>query len=464
MTTFTAVRTTGIYCRPGCGARTPKPGNTQRFATAAAAEAAGYRACLRCRPYRCAPPTATGTPELVCRAVRLILAGALDGHTERELGAQLGISGRHLRRLFAEHLGCTPTQLARSARTHFARRLLDDTDLPISQLAFACGYGSTRQLSRDCLEIFRASPIELRARRRKADRLVADGGLLLRLPYQPPFDWLGTVGYFIRHAVPGVEHVTADCYRRTIAIDGDPGVLELFPGGPDYLLLRAHLPHWAGLTHIVARARAIFGLDADYESAHRHLSGDPVIGPLLLSRPGLRPPGSWSAFEAAVHAILACEAGPARARELTAELTYRYGVLVPGLSQLGLTHLFPTAATLADADLCAAGMPTALAAVVGGLTRTVADRALSFRAGSFSKLLANLLAVPGLHVTTAHSIALRLGEPDAYPDGAGVQLDGQRAQNWRPFRAVAATYLSLPSGDDITPGRCGAVRGTAARV
>jgi AraC family transcriptional regulator, regulatory protein of adaptative response / DNA-3-methyladenine glycosylase II len=182
MTRFTAVSTTGIYCRPGCLARTPKPGNARSYPIAAAAEAVGYRACFRCRPYREAPVLAAGSPDLVCRAVRQILAGALDGHTEQELAAGLGVSARHLRRLFSEHLGCTPTELARSSRVHFARRLLDDTDLPVSELAFACGYGSVRQLSRDCLAIFRDTPIALRARRRMKDRLVADGGLLLRLP------------------------------------------------------------------------------------------------------------------------------------------------------------------------------------------------------------------------------------------------------------------------------------------
>src|SRR5499427_1057022 len=231
MGTFSAVVTTGIYCRPGCGGR-PRPENVRQYPLAAAAEAAGYRACLRCRPYRTEPLVSLAAPELVCRAVQLILGGALDGGTEHDLGARLAISARHLRRLFGEHLGVTPDQLARSRRAHFARRLLDDTDLAVTDIAFASGFGSVRQLNRACREVFRAAPGELRARRRSGDRLVADGGLALRLPFQPPLDWDGMLGYFGARAIAGVESVGDGAYRRTVLIDGDPGVLEVAPGGP----------------------------------------------------------------------------------------------------------------------------------------------------------------------------------------------------------------------------------------
>jgi AraC family transcriptional regulator of adaptative response / DNA-3-methyladenine glycosylase II len=188
MHSFAGVVTTGIYCRPGCGAR-PSAENVTRFPLAAAAESAGYRACFQCRPYRW-PECVTWTgPELVCRAVRLILDGALDNATEEQLGRRLGISARHLRRLFTVHLGVTPDGLARSARAHFARRLLDDTDLSMVDIAFATGFGSVRQFNRDLQAIFRAPPGVLRAKRRKADRLTADGGLPLRLPFRGPLDW-----------------------------------------------------------------------------------------------------------------------------------------------------------------------------------------------------------------------------------------------------------------------------------
>src|SRR5882724_6928297 len=180
MTTYSAVVTTGIYCRPGCAAR-PRADNVRTFEFAASAEAAGYRACLRCRPYRVPGSLPWDAPELVCRAVQMIISGALDGGTEAELGDQLGLSGRHLRRLFQEHLGLTPDQLARSRRAHFARRLLDDSDLTVAEIAFASGFGSLRQFNRTMQETFRESPTLLRQRRRRTDRLVADGGLVLRL-------------------------------------------------------------------------------------------------------------------------------------------------------------------------------------------------------------------------------------------------------------------------------------------
>src|SRR4029450_8213085 len=187
MTTYSAVRTTGIYCRPGCGAK-PLAENVRTFELPAAAGAAGCRAGLRCRRYRVAGTVADEAPELVCRAVQLIIAGVLDESGEAALGARLGLSARHLRRLFHEHLGVTPDQFARSRRAHFARRLLDDSDLGIAEIAFASGFGSLRQFNRTMSEVFRSSPQQLRQRRRRADRLVADGGLTMRLPFAPPYD------------------------------------------------------------------------------------------------------------------------------------------------------------------------------------------------------------------------------------------------------------------------------------
>ncbi len=276
MDAFGAVVTTGIYCRPGCTAR-PHAQNVRSYPLAAAAEAAGYRACLRCRPYRCPPSVAWSAPEMVCRAVSLILDGALDSGSEAELGARLGISARHLRRLFTTHLGVTPDGLARSARVHFARRLLDDTDLTITEIAFAAGFGSLRQFNRACREIFREPPRILRARRRKRDRLIADGGLLLRLPFQGPLDWEALLAYFAARAIPGVEQVSGDTYRRTIVVAGDAGVLELCPGGDEHLLLRAHLPHWEELVHVVQRARRIASLDFDLGEPTSHLGHDATI-------------------------------------------------------------------------------------------------------------------------------------------------------------------------------------------
>jgi AraC family transcriptional regulator of adaptative response / DNA-3-methyladenine glycosylase II len=456
MTGFVAVVTTGIYCRPGCGAR-PSPQNVRHYLLPAAAEAAGYRACLRCRPYRTEPPITWNGPELVCRAVQLILDGALDGKTEDDLAARLFVSSRHLRRLFLQHLSVTPDQLARSSRTHFARRMLDDTDLTITDVAFAAGFGSVRQLNRACQDVFRAAPRELRARRRASDRLVADGGLLLRLPFQPPLDWQAMIGYFEARAIAGVEHVSAGTYRRTVLIDGDPGVFEISCGGSDHLLLRAHLPHWEGLIHLVRRARRIFNLDCDVEGATRHLAADPVVGPLVRARPGIRPPGTWDPFETGVRAIVGQGISLGGANTIAARLVERFGERVPGLQPLGLTHLFPTPSTLACADMNGLGLSATRAAAVVAFARAVADSELSLdRAASLERLATSITAIRGLGPWTAHYLAVRMGEPDAFPASdlglrralshgplVGAHVVERLGECWRPWRAQAAIHLWL---------------------
>lgn len=324
MTTYSAVRTTGIYCRPGCGAK-PLAENVRTFTLPAAAEAAGYRACLRCRPYRVAGTLADDTPELVCRAVQLIIAGALDEGNEDRLAARLGVSARHLRRMFADELGATPDQFARSRRAHFARRLLDDTDLSVTDVAFASGFGSLRQFNRAMLEVFRFSPRELRDRRRRTDRLAADGGLRLRMPLSLPYDW--DVVLASMSPVPGVESVADRTYRRTIVLDGSPGMIEIGPGGADHLLLTAHLPYWEGVIHIVERAAQLVGTET-YGLA-----------------------GEWGPFEGAVRRLAPAEAG---------RLVLAYGVPVPGLGH-GLTHAFPAPEALVSEP-----------GIVGELAREVA--------------------------------------------------------------------------------------------
>jgi AraC family transcriptional regulator of adaptative response / DNA-3-methyladenine glycosylase II len=421
------------------------------FPLPAAAEAAGYRSCLRCRPYRWPQSVGWAAPELVCRAVRLILDGGLDNGSEEELGARLGISARHLRRLFVAHLGVTPDGLARSARVHFARRLLDDTDLTVTEIAFAAGFGSLRQLNRACQEVFRESPRLLRARRRKSDRLVADGGLLLRLTFRGALDWDRLLAFFSSRAIPGVEHVSGDTYRRTIVSDGDPGVIELWPGGDDHLLLLAHLPHWQELVHLVQRVRRIAGLDFDLEEAAAHLGRDRTIGPLIATRAGLRPPGCWDAFETGVRTIVGQQVTVAGANTLAGRLVERFGTRVPGLEPLGLTHLFPAPGTLADADLDGLGLTRTRAEAIRGLARAVAaDRIRLDGSVSLDALISSLTAVKGLGSWTAHYLALRLGEPDAFPTTGSHLLEAER---WRPWRALAATHLWLARDAHEAPVR-----------
>lgn len=452
---LSAVVTTGIYCRPGCSAR-PKLENVRPFELAAAAEASGYRACLRCRPYRSSAPRQwSAGPELVCRAVHLIVDGALDDQTESDLARTLGVSARHLRRLFAAHVGATPDQLARSSRAHFARRLLDDTDLTVTEIAFASGFGSVRQLGRTCQETFRASPRELRAKRRRSDRLVADGGLPLRLWFDGPLEWEAMLAYFAARAIPGVEHVDGDSYRRTVVIAGNPGVLELTSGGTDHLLLRAHLPQWQGLIHIVQRARRIFSLDAPMQEANEELGAQPVLGALVRARPGLRVPGTWDPYETAIRAIVGQQITVAGATTIMGRIVARLGRPVPGLAQLGVTHTFPPAEVLAGADLSGLGLTRARETAIRAFAAAVADGevALDF-SQPLHQLVEALVALPGLGPWTANYIALRLGERDAFPaDDVGLRR-GLRAvapgcaeplerlsERWSPWRATAAIHL-----------------------
>ncbi len=459
---LSAVVTTGIYCRPGCAGR-PHPGNVRSYALAAAAEADGFRACMRCRPYRASQPLSWSGQEVVCRAVQLITDGALDGGTEEQLGRRLGVSGRHLRRLFAAELGLTPDQLARSRRAHFARRLLDDTDLVLTDVAFAAGFGSVRQFNRACQDVFRAPPGELRARRRTTDRLVADGGLLLRLPYEGPLEWDGLLAYFRPRAIPGVEAVRDGTYRRTVVVEGDPGVIELMSGGPGHLLLRAHLPHWEELIHLVQRVRRIPSLDFDVGEPLAQLAGDPVIGPLIVATPGRRPPGTWDPFETGVRAIIGQQVSVAAATTLAGRLVARCGAPVAGLHPLGLTHTFPEPEAVAQADLDGLGLTGARQAAILGFARAVVSGDVRLdRSAGLEDLVASITAVPGLGAWTAHYIALRLGEPDAFPAGdaglrralrhAGVSSGMAADSRWRPWRAVATTHLWAAAAATVGPG------------
>jgi AraC family transcriptional regulator, regulatory protein of adaptative response / DNA-3-methyladenine glycosylase II len=426
--------------------------NVRTFELAAEAEAAGFRACLRCRPYRVAGPVAADAPELVCRAVQLIIAGVLDTGTEAALGARLAVSPRHLRRLFHEHLGVTPDQLARSRRAHFARRLLDDSDLTVADVAFASGFGSLRQFNREMRLVFRSSPIDLRNRRRRTDRLAADGGLLLRLPFTSPLHWDALLAFLAERAVPGVESVHDGTYYRTISLDGEAGVLEVHRGGQDHLLLRAHLPFWEGLIHVVQRVGGIFGVDADMRPAEAALSSDPVIGPLIADRPGLRVPGAWGAFEVAVEAVLSQYSARAQVREHLAKLVQANGQPVPGLDR-GLTHLFPSPRTLANADLTAAGLPASTARALHAIAVAAAEDENLLDGGStLADFIAALAALPGVDQTTVHQVALRLGHNDAFPvsdlavrnavaANDVIAGDDHISARWRPWRAFAAAHL-----------------------
>ncbi|MPZ51648.1 MAG: helix-turn-helix domain-containing protein [Acidimicrobiia bacterium] len=368
MTEIVGVKTTGIYCLSSMCSGRPKPSNARRFTTAAAAEAAGLRPCHMCRPYRQDLMSTWVGTELICRAIRTILDGALHGGTEEELGAVLGVSARHLRRRFIEEVGVTPSQLARSSRAHFARRLIDDTDLTMTEIAFASGFGSVRQFNRTMSEIFREPPSKLRNRRRRTDRLVADGGLVVRMPHHPPLD-IGVMMTSLRNQeIPGVESVSGGWYRRTVTIGNHAGVIEIGPGDiDDDLLLRLHLPHWEGLIHHVRRARRIVGLD------HDHLTDGIRSRDAAVCRPGSVEvvPGTWDPFENSVREIVDRYHPKGPTEAVMGSLVSHLGEFVPGLGVLGLTHLFPTPRSLMRADELDIGLSRQGAAALSRFARSV---------------------------------------------------------------------------------------------
>ena len=457
MDAFTGVVTTGIYCRPGCSGN-PLSRNTRPYSSAAAAEAAGFRPCLRCRPDREPAPGWVEAPELVCRALRAIADGALDDATEDALAARLGVSARHLRRLFDLHVGATPAEVARSRRAHFARRLLDDTDLPLAQVATAAGFNSVRQFNRVMKEVFRFTPIDLRARRRAPDRLVADGGLELRMPYRAPLAWEPMLSFLAPRAMPGVEMVDLDTgiYRRVIELAGAPGVIEV-SDEPERstLRLRVHLPTFDGLVHLLASVRRLFDLDADPTVIDTALARDRMLRPLVRARRGVRVPGAIDPLEVSVRAVLGQQVSVAGATTLAGRVVERFGTPVPGIAALGLTHLFPGAATLAEADLTEVGLTGARARAVNELARAVATGDLELhRARDLEHTLAELQALPGFGPWTAHYVAMRAcGERDAFPaSDLGLRRilgddPSARAEGWRPWRAYGAVQIWLgPAG------------------
>ena len=456
------VVTTGIYCRSDCAA-SPFPEHTRPFPTAAAAEAAGFRPCLRCRPWRLPAPQVGGAPAAVERALMLITEGFLDEGGEPDLARHVGLSGRQLRRDFEEAIGASPDAVARSRRAHFARRLLDETAMSVSDVAFAAGFGSIRQFNRVMRAVFRAAPGELRAKRRRSDLLATDGGLRLRVAYRPPLAVREAIDYLGPRAIPGVEIASGGVYRRTMHSCGHPGVIEVFDHGDGaHLEIVAHLPSFAALIDEVARVRRLFRTDVDMRPAVAALSGDPLLGALVTAAPGLRVLGAWDRFETGVRVVLGQQVSVAAATTLAGRLVQRYGAPLVGLSlPSGLTHLFPAAERLAEAsDLADIGLPKARAASLREFARRFADGVLHLEGTpDLEKLTGTLMEIPGIGPWSAQLLAARMYDhPDAFPANdlglrrAAARLLGrddfipatalvELAEQWRPFRSVAAAYL-----------------------
>ena len=463
---FTAVRTTGIYCRPICPARAPKLENVIFLPSAAAAQAAGFRPCLRCRP-ETSPDIAAwrGTAATVTRAVALIAAGALDEDRVDGLAARLGMGERQLRRLFRQHLGASPNAVAQTRRSLFAKQLITDTRLPLAEIALAAGFGSVRRFNDSFRKLYGRPPGTLR--RGAGD--AAGSAVTLMLPYKPPYDWPAMMGFLAARAIPGVEHVRPELYARSIALGGAHGTIVVRPadprGGPNTparhaLVATIRFPVITALPAIVARIRRIFDLGADPALIGAQLSAEPHLAMLVAARPGLRVPGAWDGFELAIRAILGQQITVAAATRLAGKLVAAYGAALPpdGPEAPGLRYVFPPPDRLAGADLTSTlGMPRARAAALAGMAAAATADARLFEPGQgLEDAVARLVALPGIGDWTAHYIAMRaLREPDAFPAAdiglmrALATAEGRptpqallrRAEAWRPWRAYAALHL-----------------------
>ena len=365
---FVGVRTTGIYCRPICPANAPKKENVTFYPSAAAASEAGLRPCLRCRP-ECAPgtPAWQGTSTTVRRGLRLIADGALDDGSIEQLAERLGVTSRHLRRLFTRHLGASPLAIAHTQRLHFAKRLIDQTDLPLGEISVAAGYGSVRRFNDTFRNTYDRTPGELRKRRR--DNVQPAGALTVRLPWRKPYDWNGIVGFLAGRATPGVEQVIDRCYRRTISVGDSAGFMECCPDETDESLrLTVHGIPTTSLFQVVQKTREMFDLDAPVAEITDLLAADRLFQKPLKLNAGIRVPGAWDGFELTVRAILGQQVSVKAATTLAGRIATRYGQktrdssLCPHFSdsekwgQSELSRVFPTAEKLARARFNGIGL------------------------------------------------------------------------------------------------------------
>lgn len=449
----TAVLTTGIYCRPSCPAPLPRRKNVEFYPCAAAAEDAGFRACLRCRPDTSSMLAgAWGTGATVSRALRLIDGGILSEGGVPLLAQRLGMSERHLRRLFEQHLGTTPLSIERTRRTHFARSLIEQTRLPISEVAFASGFSSLRRFNAAMRGTFHQTPSQLRGRVRASN--ATEGALELTLPYRPPLDFDALLAFLRVRAIPGVEEVTATGYRRVVGEASAPGVLDVRAGAPGVNALQLRLsgadPRRA--LEWVRKTRQLFDLDADPSRISAQLGRDALLQPSVRVRPGLRVPGAWNGFELAVRAILGQQVSVAGATSLSGKLVRAFGAPLNATGG-ALTHTFPSPEQLAEADIArAVGMPGTRAEAIRQLARATVERRVTLDGSlPFDEAMAQLTSLPGIGPWTANYIGMRaLREPDAFPtsdlvllqaSGLSVRELERRSERWRPWRAYAAMHL-----------------------
>ncbi|HUA79954.1 MAG TPA: AlkA N-terminal domain-containing protein [Dyella sp.] len=454
---FIAVRSTGIYCRPVCPASpSPKRDNIRYYVTAAAAEAEGFRPCLRCRPELAPGNDAWQRGDhVVTRALKLIEAGLLQDHPVDELARRVGVGARQLRRLFVERLGAPPIDVHTTRRLLFAKQLLTETRMPVTDVALASGFGSLRRFNAAFAQANRIAPRDLR----RHPHAGSDDSLSLRLNYRPPYDFASLLAFLRGRALPGIEVVDEDSYSRVFGPAQAPGWLRLsvWPDKENALRLQLHCPQPAHMLSVVTRIRRMFDLDADPQAIDAALQATAHLRSLLRKRPGLRLPGSWDGFEVAVRAILGQQVSVAAARTLASRIVHRYGEALPMPAAPGLERLFPSPETLVDADLNALGITTARAESIRGVARAVLDGRVDFRVEqSLDEFVRRWVALPGIGEWTAHYMAMRgLSHPDAFPaadlilrraaargeDMLSTKALTQLAEAWRPWRAYAVMHL-----------------------
>jgi len=450
---FIGVKTTGIYCRPICPSRTSNSCNVRYYPTAAAAAEAGFRPCLRCRP-EAAPgtPAWMGTSAVVRKALRLIDEGILDSASVDELASKLGLGSRHLRRLFLQHVGASPISFAQTRRLHFAKRLLDETNLAITQVALASGFGSLRRFNTAFLQTYGRAPRDLR--KHFDDASESDEEVILKLAFRPPYDWQQVHDFLLVHHIPGIEQIDEQGYARTLRTDDGFAIVKMKPLlYEDAFELRVSGAAPTSLFHISSAARRVFDTSADPALTTFALRTDPLIGPCVDQRPGLRIPGEWDPFECAVGAILRQEEQEP-GQTLMIQVVERFGEKVSKHGS-ALTSLFPTPRAIADGDFAGLGLSRSTVNTLRKLAQAIVDGEIDFSASS-ECVIESLTKVPRIDRSMAEYVALRaLGEPDAFPSNDPVlriiasntdrplsaqQLEA-RSEAWRPWRGYAALHL-----------------------
>ena len=456
---FIGITSTGIYCRPICPSPHAKRAHVRFFPSAAAASAAGFRPCLRCRP-EVAPgtPAWNGTSTTVSRGLRLIAEGALDEAGVETLAARLGVSSRHLSRLFQRHLGALPTAVAQTRRLHFAKQLISDTNLSMADVAMASGFRSIRRFNDVFRQFYGRPPSDLR---RLGERTgVAEGEYVFHLAYRPPYDWNMLLSFLATHSVPGVEAARNGAYRRTVAIQGHHGLLEVRPAqGADALRVHIRFPKPEHLLQIITRVRAMFDLAADPEVIGQTLRADGMLAPLLKRHAGLRLPGAWDSLEAVVHAVLRQRFSLEETRSLLGSLVKECGEPFTSLGAGELCRTFPGARRLTDCSL--EFLPQATAATIRSAAQVIA----AARANAPpDDLLLRLRAISGVDESAIEYVAMRaLSDSDALPAespdlrNALGEMSSTRelflhAEIWKPWRAYAAVLLMGAGSDKPAAG------------